>query len=165
MMDERYLWWQKTLADAFLVPQVGPLVLFIDAAELRSIAPELDDPAADFARAVRDTSLRAPGAYFGRVERERRAWKLGDRAMPPPVLPVLAISVLAATRMRSDGQALSTNYYRRHAEEIEPDGAQAELTALRNEVAGSAFLDVWAHCLLTDLQAEIAAVAESRRVK
>lgn len=142
MIDERYSWWQKTLADAFLMPQVGPLVLFVDDDELRRIAPELDDPATDLARAVRAASSPTPGAYFSRVERWLRAWKLGDRAMPPPVLPVLAITVLAATRMRSDEQALSTNYYRRLAESIEPDAAQPHLATLRDEVAGSAFLDV-----------------------
>lgn len=154
-MDERYVRWQKTLADAFLMPQNGPFVLFVDDAELRKIAPELDDPAADLARAVRAESSPAPGAYFSRVERERRAWKLGDRAMPPPVLPVLAITVLAATRMRSDEQALSTNYYRRLAESIEPDAAQPQVAALRDEVAGSAFLDVvtmW--CALDEWVAE-----------
>lgn len=155
MMDERYSWWQKTLADAFLVPHAGPFALFVDDAELRRIAPELDDPATDLARAVRDASSPIPGAYFSQVERERRAWKRGDRAMPPPVLPVLAITVLAATQMRSDGQTLSTNYYRRLAESIEPEAAEPQVTALRDEVAGSAFLDVvtmW--CTLDEWVAE-----------
>ncbi|MGW4929695.1 hypothetical protein ACWEOH_11105 [Agromyces sp. NPDC004153] len=155
MMDERYWWWQKALSDSFLVPQVGPLVLFVDDDELRKIAPGLNDPAADLARAVRDASSPARGAYFSRVEGACQEWKRGDRALPPPVLPVLALTVLAATRMHSDGQALSTNYYRRLAESIEPEAAGPQLAELRDEVAGSAFLDVvtmW--CALDEWVAE-----------
>jgi len=142
MTNERYLWWQETLADYFLVPQDGALVLFIDDDELRKIGPDLEDPADDLAQAVRDASSHVPGAYFGRVASARRVWQRGDRALPPPVLPVLAMTVLAATRMRSDGQVLSTNYYRRLAESIEPGASASRVTQLKAEVDGSAFLDV-----------------------
>ena len=142
MMNERYRWWQEKLADYFLVPQGGPLVLFVDDDELRKIAPDLEDPVGDLAQVIRDASSPAPGEYFGRVATARRAWERGDRASPPPVLPVLALTVLAATRMRSDGQALSTNYYRRLAESIEPGASASRVTELKAEVDGSAFLDV-----------------------
>lgn len=151
MEDERYSWWQNALAVAFFAPQDGPVVLFIDDSELRKIAPELQDPAADLAHAVRAVSSHRPGEYFSRVTDELRLWKDGDRASSPPVLPVLAITVLAATRMRSDGQALSTNYYLRLAESIEPLASEQGVAELKTEVAGSAFLDVvdmW--CTLDD---------------
>ncbi|WP_061782083.1 hypothetical protein [Microbacterium hominis] len=142
MTNERYLWWQEALADYFLVPQDGALVLFIDDDELRKIAPDLEDPAGDLAQAVRDASSRAPLSYFGRVAGNRRIWQRGDRALPPPVLPVLAMTVLAATRMRSDGEVRSTNYYRRLAESIEPAAGASRVAQLKAEVEGSAFLDV-----------------------
>lgn len=142
MMDERYQRWQEKLANYFLVPQDGPLVLFVDDDEMRKIAPDLVDPAGALAQVIRDASSRAPGEYFARVTFSRRAWERGDRASPPPVLPVLALSVLAATRMRSDDQALSTNYYRRFAESIEPRASASRLTQLKAEVGGSAFRDV-----------------------
>lgn len=142
MTDERYRWWQQTLADVFLVPQGGPLVLFIDDDELRKIAPDIDDPTEDLAHAVRNASSHVPGEYFSRVARDRRLWRLGDRTPPPPVLPVLAMTVLAATRMRSDGQALSTNYYRRLAESIEPGASELRVATLRTEFSGNSFLDV-----------------------
>jgi len=151
MADERYSWWQRVLADAFFAPQDGPVVLFIDDDELRKIAPGMDDPAGDLARSVRKVSSHTPGEYFSRATRMQRLWKLGDRASPPPVLPVLALTVLAATRMRSDGQALSTNYYRRLAESIEPGATTSRVTQLKGEVDGDAFLDVvgmW--CTLDD---------------
>lgn len=140
--DERYERWQRTLSEAFLVEQSSVFVLFLDDEELRRIAPDLDDPAADLALAVRDASSSAQGAYFSRVERQHRLWKLGDKSVPPPTLPVLALTVLAATRMRSDGHALSTNYYWRLAESIDPEADHAQVTALRDEVAGQAFQDV-----------------------
>ena len=142
MINDRYWWWQRALAAEFFTPQNGPLVVFIDEDVLRKIAPGMDDPAADLAQAVRDASSHTPGEYFSRIARERRLWKLDARASPPPVLPVLAITVLAATRMRSDGQALSTNFYRRLAESIEPGASGMRVAQLKAEVDGSAFLDV-----------------------
>lgn len=142
MTNERYGWWQERLADFFLVPQDGPLVFFVDDDELRRIAPDVDDPAYDLARAIRDASSGRPGEHFGCIASAGRAWERGDRASPPPVLPVLALTVLAATRMRSDGDALSTNFYRRLAESIEPGASALRVTQLKAEVDGSAFLDV-----------------------
>lgn len=142
MSDDRYSWWQNALASEFFKAQDGPLVVFIDDDVLRMIAPGMDDPASDLAQAVRDASSPTPGGYFSRVARARRVWTLHDRDAPPPVLPVLAISVLAATRMRSDGQVLSTNYYRRLAESIEPGANDMRVAQLKAEVGGTAFLDV-----------------------
>jgi len=142
MNDDRYLWWQNALIGEFFTSQAGPLVVFIDDDVLRTIAPGMNDPAADLAQAVRNASSQAPGEYFSRVARALRQWQLHDRGSPPPVLPVLAITVLAATRMRSDGQALSTNYYRRLAESLEPGASGTRVAQLRAEVDGTAFLDV-----------------------
>lgn len=141
-MDDRYARWQDALTAEFFEPQQGPIVLFIDDSTLRKISPGIDDPAADLAQAVRDASSQTPGDYFSRVARERRLWKGGDRSSPPPVLPVLAMTVLAATRMRSDGDALSTNYYRRLAESIEPGASGPRIAQLKAEIDGNAFLDV-----------------------
>lgn len=142
LTDDRYLRWQNAFAEAFLADQSGALVFFVDDEELRHIAPDLDDPAADLALAVRDTSSSTPGAYFSRVDRQHRLWKLGNRSTPPPTLPVLALTVLAATRMHSDQHALSTNYYWRLAESIHPEAGQMQLIELRDEVAGPAFQDI-----------------------
>lgn len=141
MMDNRYVRWQNTLSEKFLLEQRGAFVFFIDDAELERIAPDIEDSAADLALAVRDASSPISGAYFGNVETARRQWQRGDRVTPPPILPVLALTVLAATRMHSDAKALSTNYYLRLAESLDPDAGPAEVTELRDEVR-SAFHDV-----------------------
>ncbi|WP_458042318.1 MULTISPECIES: hypothetical protein [Bacteria] len=141
MADDRYLWWQNTLSEKFLFEQSGAFVFFVDDAELRRIAPDLENPAPDLALAVRDSSSLTHGAYFGRVERERRLWQQGDRATPPPVLPVLALTVLAASRMRSDEKGLSTNYYLRLAQSLDPEAGPDQVIAMREEVR-RAFQDV-----------------------
>lgn len=139
--DDRYLWWQTKLSEKFLVAQHGAFVFFVDDAELQEIARDITDPAADLALAVRSASSSVPGAYFGSVESARRRWALGDQAGPPPTLPVLALTVLAATRMHSDGNALSTNYYFRLAESLDPDATSAQIIKLRDEMR-NAFHDV-----------------------
>ena len=74
---------------------------------------------------------------------EFRRWQRGSQVDPPPVLPLMAVSVLAATRMRSDALARSTNYYIRLAQTLTGDLEGTEVVALRTDLReGGAFLDV-----------------------
>lgn len=59
---------------------------------------------------------------------------------PPPVLPVLGLTVLAASRMRREGEVRSTNYYLRLAELLALDDGQVE--PLRDVLSQRAFLRV-----------------------
>lgn len=67
-----------------------------------------------------------PGIFTGAVQRGFAAWLAGEQEGPPPVLPVLALSVLAATRMKQSGRISQTNYYRRFREllGLPPSGGQ-----------------------------------------
>lgn len=143
-VDEgRYAHWQTALAGRFLAERDGPVVLFVDDAELAQVVSDVADPGADLARAVLEMRPTDPDAdFFVKVARACRLWKRGDRTQPPPVLPVLALSVLAATRMHSDGHALSTNYYLRLAEALTPNATPGQLDELRSEMRGQSFLDV-----------------------
>lgn len=143
-LDEgRYAQWQEALSARFLPEKDGPVVLFVDDAELPSLVSDVAEPSVDLAEAVRDVRSKTPGAdYFAKVVAACRLWKLGDQAKAPPVLPVLALSVLAATRMHSDGYVLSTNYYLRLAEALAPGASPIELGTLHNELKGQSFLDV-----------------------
>ena len=135
--------WQTVLSARFLPEHGGPVVLFVDDAELSSLLKDAAEPAVDLAEAVRGVRSTNPAVgFFAKVAADCRAWKVGDQAQPPPVLPVLAISVLAATRMQSDGYARSTNYYLRLAETLAPAATPVELTELRNELSSESFLDV-----------------------
>lgn len=55
----------------------------------------------------------AGGIFSGSVRDRCRAWSAGSRSSPPPVLPVIALTVLAATQMQHADGVSQTNYYRR----------------------------------------------------
>lgn len=136
-----YARWQGALADAFLQQQTGPVVFFVDDDELRKIRTDLDAPTDDLIHAVRGVCDWGAGPLFARVTRMCAEWLRGDRAEPPPVLPVLALTVLAATRMRSDEEGRSTNYYLRLAQAL-GDGDSSSVERLRTKLSTDEFLDV-----------------------
>ncbi|MGW1712723.1 hypothetical protein [Streptomyces sp. NPDC002156] len=57
-----------------------------------------------------------PTEIFTRLEWRCQQWAYGHRNDAPPSLPLLAASVLAASKMASDGDISSSNYYRRLAD-------------------------------------------------
>lgn len=127
--------WQGILADAYFKSHDGPTVLFLDDDELARMQPLLDDAAGDLANAVRARlSLDAGRSMFWSISLDYRRWRLGPKEIPPPVLPVLALSVLAATRMHSDLTARSTNYYLRLAQAITPDDSPARIEGIREDL-------------------------------
>lgn len=144
---DTYEQWQKLLADVFLHPHHGPTVFFVDDSELGRLNPG-EDSARNLSAAVRcRLRLTAGRSMFNPLLMAYRRWQRGPKVEPPPVLPVIAISVLAATRMRSDKAARSTNYYLRLAQTILPDGTDSGLEALRRDLEERrAFLhvvDMW----------------------
>jgi hypothetical protein len=143
-MGSDYEEWQSVLSAAFLSPHDGPTVLFLDDSEAARLRPDTDDAACDLAEAVRNRlRLGQRRSMFREITTVYRRWQRGLHADPPPVLPVIAITVLAATRMRSDADALSTNYYLRLAQVLMPDADSSAIDSLRTDLAGGdAFLDV-----------------------
>lgn len=130
---DSYEKWQKLLADAFLHPHDGPTVFFLYDSELARLNPG-EDAGRDLAAAVRcRIHLTAGRSMFDPLLMAYRSWKRGPKTEAPPVLPVIALSVLAATKMRSDNVARSTNYYLRLAQTMLPDGVDAELESLRRD--------------------------------
>jgi|GEM_PF-3472321 len=139
--------WQQLLAKVFLRPHAGPTVLFLDDNEVCRLT-KVANAASKLAAAVRSRLRLAAGrSMFSPLLMAYRRWQRGPKVEPPPVLPVIAISVLAATRMRSDKAARSTNYYLRLAQTILPDGTDSGLGALRRDLEErGAFLhvvDMW----------------------
>ncbi|MFF7599895.1 hypothetical protein [Streptomyces mirabilis] len=57
-----------------------------------------------------------PTEIFARLEWRCREWAYGDQNNAPPSLPLLAASVVAASKMASDGDISSSNYYKRLAD-------------------------------------------------
>lgn len=134
--------WQDVLSAAYLRPRVGPTVIFVDDSALSSLKPDSIDASRDLADAVLSRIRLADGpAMFAPVMKDFRRWKYGSQADPPPVMPVIALTVLAAARMHSDADALSTNYYFRLAQTLTDGTDDSWLETVRNNLrGGGAFL-------------------------
>lgn len=143
-MTTGYDKWQSRLADEFLKPHDGPTVFFVDDSVLANLAPEASQASHDLALSVTARLHTAGGkSMFAPITAEYKRWEQGTRSQAPPVLPVISISVLAATRMRSGANTRSTNYYLRLAEILSPEGDSREIEKTRRSLRESgAFLDV-----------------------
>lgn len=147
-LPPRYSWWQEQLASVFFrASRDAPVVLFVDDDELRRLVPDSDHPGLDLASAVTEIVQPQLGAdMFGAVSALERVWNRGSRSGPPPTLPVLALSVLAATHMHTDPVWRATNYYRRLAEALLPSASNGVIGQVTTVLRGHAFLpvaDMW----------------------
>lgn len=126
-----YKWWQRLLADRYFGPdQDGrPVLFFIDDEVARRLHQEAPPHQAftDLCSAVAEEAIDWRKGAFDRVLDEVRSWRTrGDHEQPPPCLPVLAVCVLAATRMRSDGGRGARPYYERLAEILRINGRSVD---------------------------------------
>lgn len=109
--------WCRTLATHFFGPHAKglPVLLFVDEALLASLhlSHDPDRSVASLAAAVRRELVHGrPSGCFGEYERRGLRWKRAGGEGPPPFLDLLALCVLAATRMGTGG--LAANNYRSH---------------------------------------------------
>ncbi|WP_111832677.1 hypothetical protein [Actinomadura madurae] len=144
-LPPEYLRWQERLSHEFFDGREGqPVVMFIDLDELQSLAEPGEDPLRSLAGAVkRLVNLDRGISMFSEVQRAEAVWRRGSQGQPPPTLPVLALSVLAASEMRSDASGARHNYYIRLALALLPDGTDAEIKSLRHSLRErGAFADV-----------------------
>jgi hypothetical protein len=147
-LPERYARWQERLAELFFAGREDqPVVLFVDRDELQRLAQPGEDGARSLASAVREVvDVRLGTAMFWRASRLQKSWRQTGAA-PPPTLPILALSVLAASEMRSDASARRHAYYLRLARSLLPDGAQPDIDALlhllRERGAFLAVVEMW----------------------
>lgn len=131
------LWdeWQAVLAKEFRVGPGEPVFLYVDDDVVADLGGS--HGAEDLGTAVR-SALGAYYVYQPIRRRAARSWD-PDGQSPPPTLPLLALTVLAASRMER-GAGMSANaYYKRlwDAVNVEPGSVQSE--QMRNqfgEVAG-----------------------------
>jgi len=133
-LPNAYAGWQERLSQEFFSGRRGqPVVMFVDRDVLQELAEPGQDGPRSLVGAVRqlvDVS-RGP-SMFQRVLAAQDVWRRGTRDQPPPTLPVLALSVLAASQMRRDDQGARHSYYIRLARAMLPDGSEVELEALRH---------------------------------
>ncbi|MFJ7946817.1 hypothetical protein ACIQ6K_24650 [Streptomyces sp. NPDC096354] len=105
-----YADWQKVLAGEFFGPETDghPVVLYVNdrEAEVLQGRAGLEVPLRD---AVRSVILRHEGRPYLAVE--EYATNRASGGAVPAVLPLLACSVIAATRMANDGYRRANNYH------------------------------------------------------
>jgi hypothetical protein len=118
--------------------------MYVDESELARLVPGSQDPARDLARAVTRVVDASRGRdMFARMSGLESKWRVSAEEGPPPTLPLLALSVLAGTRMRRDGDARASNYYLRFAQSLLPERGIDEVQAVRLALReGGAFADV-----------------------
>jgi hypothetical protein len=120
-----YSEWQQALAVHFFDGRhVGRgFWLFIDHDVADSLGATLG--VQDGARQLRDLgrayvgSETASGIFGGSPHDRFRRWHASDQAEAPPTLPILALSVLAASHMHASENASQSNYYRRFREMLD----------------------------------------------
>lgn len=102
--------WQEALEEAFFSPEWDghPVVMYVDDAEVASLQKRfaLDVSLVDAVSRGVDPGESHPYAAIEKYEESKRS---ADDA--PAVLPLLACSVIAATRMTNDGQRRANNYH------------------------------------------------------
>ncbi|MFH9607113.1 hypothetical protein [Streptomyces sp. NPDC017448] len=110
-----YAEWQHALEQAFFSEEWDsqPVVLFVDEREARSLQQKygVSVPLVEAVKQVVQPSSPRP---FQAVEDYESSRRNGERA--PSVLPLLACSVIAATRMANDGTHRANNYHDRFSE-------------------------------------------------
>lgn len=115
-MRAAYTLWHEVLSAEFFGADhaLRSTVLYVDDESERQLA-ELYGIETSLALAVADElNWGDPErSLFSRVQRECAQWVNGGTQVPPPSLPVLALSVLAATRMASADGMLRSNFYGR----------------------------------------------------
>lgn len=78
---------------------------------------------------------------FSGFRRHVARWRRAGTG-PPPTLPVLALSVLAATRMHRDGQGASSAYYLRLAQALLPGASDEQVQRLKSLLPGAFQRDI-----------------------
>src|SRR4051794_39107116 len=109
--------WTQALYEHFFGGDAAhlPVLFFIDEPTLAEIHPSRDGniAAASLSEVVRaGLAYRDSKGYFRAYEDKARRWKISGGDGRPPMLPLLAICVLAATRMGSG--SVSPQNYRHH---------------------------------------------------
>lgn len=119
--ERSYLWWQERLAEEFFSSeQEGkPVIFFVNKDEAEHLHSGSPDGVSDLGRTV-SAVLSWQSDVFEPVVRRVERWKGTARNDPPPCLPLLAATVLAASEMRRSADARSHNYYKRLAEVLLP---------------------------------------------
>lgn len=124
-----YVEWQDALEHAFFSEEWNgqPVVLFVDEREARSLQRKcgVSVPLAEAVKQVVQPTAPRPFQAVEDYESSRR-----DDSRAPSVLPLLACSVMAATRMANDGAHRANNYHDRFSELLADRACCSDVSAL-----------------------------------
>ncbi|MFF3758401.1 hypothetical protein [Streptomyces sp. NPDC002185] len=127
-MRSEYKQWHEVLSAEFFGAgnALRSTVLYVDAEFERELAERIGT---GLVQAVAgELNWSDPDRpLFSSIQRDCEIWEQHGSAVPPPSLPVLALSVLAATRMASSDGMLKTNFYGRWIQLFgeQPSGSRA----------------------------------------
>ncbi|EEW50136.1 hypothetical protein HMPREF0290_1245 [Corynebacterium efficiens YS-314] len=141
---QNYAAWQGKLEKYFFSRPNHPVLIYVDEAELSNIYSDQANAVESLRSAILEYLDPArDNVPFEQVEKLVKRWKLGDRVQAPPVLPLLAMTVLAASRMEKSQDRGAGNYYDPLAELLLKDGyTDAFVTKLR-EKSSLLLVDFW----------------------
>jgi hypothetical protein len=108
--------WQSKLSEEFFSMNQPdePVNMFLDDEEMTRICPLLPDPVESLRSAVLAELRQTDKAtIFEPIDRRLASWRKSPQDQPPPCLPLLAVTVIAGSRMRNDGKFSSAAYYPR----------------------------------------------------
>lgn len=133
-INSSYDEWQSRLSEEFFQPNHVklPIIMFLDDEELSRMLPEALDATESLRIAV--MSELKPTDKIGILDWIRRrieSWTTGPQEDPPPCLPLLALTVVAGSRMRNDGHFSSAAYYPRLADLMSSEPNDLRVSGLR----------------------------------
>ncbi len=113
--------WTSELARFFFGGrESGVVVAFCaDGGNLAALTGATESVAIESLRAAVATCVM-PGYRFGNIGRLAGRWERDGMVGAPPSLPLLALTVLAASLMQREGGVPSHNFYRRFREQLDP---------------------------------------------
>ncbi len=107
--------WVARLAERFFRPEyeMAHVLFYVDRPLLADVAGATEEEAVmSLVNALMgELRPRAPRELFSPLKDKTASWKVGGGESPPPCLGALALSVLAATEMRSEKGRAAHNYY------------------------------------------------------
>lgn len=139
--------WAAALATWFFRPAYAQshVMFLVDDAALGAIyGGDPEDALRSLVTAIRPKlRRRTPARLFSDIERTTRRWKLDGGDGAPPCLPLLALTVLAATRMARSSDRAGHNYYKPFIEVLGLEVSEHDLIG----AYGETIPDLW-HMLL-----------------
>lgn len=132
--NSSYDYWQSRLSEEFFQPNHVklPIIMFLDDEELSRMHPDAPDATESLRLAVM-SELRQTDkiGVLDRMRSRIESWMTGPQKDPPPTLPLLALTVVAGSRMRNDGEFSSTAYYPRLADLMSSEPNDLRVSGLR----------------------------------